>query len=161
MTTEFGGELRWGVKRSFREYIEAAEGATRVEGGAAAEPDGRIVFPQVGADWDGPVPQVLRFGGSVEFEAHGGLLALRLRDPWLEFDETGAVLTVAHPAFRGPTDRRLPLCRLGGVHPRVEDGVLVIEDAPATLTIQATGTFDNLYPPGAEFDSVSARSRRK
>lgn len=159
MAVDFGGELRWGIKRSFRAYIEAAGGVTRVDAGASEDEHGRIVFPQVGVDQDGS-SRVIRFGGGAVLEAHGGLLSLSLREPWLEIDNEGATLTVVHPAFRGPSDRRLPMCRLEGLVPRADGEELAIDEAPATLLIDATGTFDNLYPPGAEFDPVSARWRR-
>ena len=91
--------LVWGVKQSFRGYveamgtIEAGAGATRTEDGAfafAAAPDSDLT---IGADGR-PTGRGV-FLGEVRFDAHGGMLKVFLADPILEVTEAGATLTVA------------------------------------------------------------------
>lgn len=149
------GELLWGVKESFRQYVDRSEGVTHVSGGASINDDGRITFPFAGAEAIEGGPQVFRFGGGVEFDAHGGLLAVRLREPWLEAVDGEVTLTVMHPAFREATERRLPLCRVDATGAKVKGGVIFLGGAPTTLLMEATGIFDNLYPPGIEFDPLT------
>jgi hypothetical protein len=80
--------LAWGVKESFRRYVEAA-GAIEIFGSAERAGDGCFVFPatansdlRIGAD--GILRGQAAFSGEVLFKAHGGALNVRLTDPVLE-----------------------------------------------------------------------------
>jgi hypothetical protein len=92
--------LAWGVKQSFRSYVEATGGTIEVGAEATRAEDGGFVF-QAAPDSDlrlaadGTLQGVGKFLGEVKFESHGGMLKVFLADPILEVRETGAVLTVA------------------------------------------------------------------
>ncbi|WP_304190517.1 HtaA domain-containing protein [Phenylobacterium aquaticum] len=92
--------LSWGVKQSFRSYVEATGGTIEVGAGAARAEDGGFTFAlapdsdlRLGAD--GALTGVGKFLGEVKFDSHGGMLKVFLADPILEIRATGAVLTVA------------------------------------------------------------------
>jgi len=98
-TTMSFNTLTWGVKASFRNYVEgaggsiiASDGATRTEDGAftfKAAPDGDLVIAP-----DGSATGSARFLGKIMFEAHGGMLSSTLTDLCLEVTDEGLVLTV-------------------------------------------------------------------
>ena len=142
--------LTWGVKQSFRSYVEMSGGSTTAEDGAAAMPDGAFAFEAapggdlaVGAD--GAVTGTGRFRGRVIFQAHGGMLKVTLTDPWLEQTADGLVLTIAETATR-----RTPIAKLGAAQ-RTEDGTLVF---PAAITLDGMMIIGDHYPPGTVMDVV-------
>ena len=72
-------KLIWGVKESFRQYVEAAEGSITVADGADRNADGTFVFEAIeGGNFaiaaDGTASGIQQFSGTVIFEAHGGML---------------------------------------------------------------------------------------
>jgi hypothetical protein len=105
--------LAWGVKESFRRYVEAA-GAIEIFGSAERAGDGCFVFPatansdlRIGAD--GILRGQAAFSGEVLFKAHGGALNVRLTDPVLEIGEKALVFMVAESGGRS---RRAEFARL-------------------------------------------------
>ncbi len=92
-------KLVWGVKASFRSYVEAAEGTITLSDGATRADDGTFIFiAEPGGDLviapDGTATGAMRFQGSVMFEAHGGMLKSTIRELGIEAGEDGLVLTV-------------------------------------------------------------------
>ena len=145
-------QLTWGVKASFRNYVEAAEGsitlsdgATRAEDGAfvfTAEPNGDLVIAA-----DGSATGAMRFQGTVTFEAHGGMLKSTLKELAIEASEDGLVLTV----LDGPmNERRCAVAELD----------LIAIDSGSSVTMNSKITMDGMYqiadnyPPGTELDPV-------
>ncbi len=145
--------LTWGVKASFRSYVEGAGGAVSVSDGATRTEDGAFVFAAVpGGDLtiaaDGSASGAIRFQGTVTFEAHGGMLNSTLAEIGLEVDaEQGLVLTVLQAPMN--TDR----CAIATLK--------VVEAGPGeAVTLGAQITFDGMYqiadnyPAGTELDPV-------
>ena len=108
-------QLTWGVKTSFRNYVEAvggsialSDGATQTEGGAfvlPALPDGDLI---IGAD--GSATGAVRFQGTIIFEAHGGMLKSTLTELGVEASAEGLVLT----ALEAPMNQsRCAIANLG------------------------------------------------
>lgn len=90
--------LTWGVKASFRSYVEGAGGSIVLSDGATRAKDGTFVFEAVpGGDLtiapDGRAAGTMRFQGTVAFEAHGGMLKATLTQLGLEVGTDGLVLT--------------------------------------------------------------------
>ena len=142
--------LTWGVKQSFRSYVEMSGGTTTADEGAAATPDGAFAFEaapasdlSVGAD--GAVTGTGRFRGRVIFAAHGGMLKVTLTDPWVEQTPEGLVLTIAETATR-----RTAIAKLGAAQ-RIEDGAL---EFPAAITLDGMMIIGDHYPPGTALDVV-------
>ena len=140
-------QLIWGVKQSFRSYVEAAGGvidtdvARTSDGGFifVADPDSDLILdPEGGLSGKGV------FQGQVRFTAHGGMLSVQLTDLWLETGPTGASLSIAEPTYR------LEVAKLGAM----------IDNQPAAMTLPTTITLDGYqwlgahYPPGTVLDPV-------
>ena len=144
--------LTWGVKASFRSYVEAAGGTISLSGGATRSGDGSFVFEAVpGGDLaiaaDGSATGATRFQGTLNFDAHGGMLKIELTGLGVEAGIDGLVLT----ALQAPMNKdRCAVAKLGPV----EVG------ADGTLTIRSKITMDGMYqiadnyPPGTELDPV-------
>jgi hypothetical protein len=144
--------LTWGVKASFRSYVEAAGGSVTLSDGATRGEDGSFIFNALpGGDLsiapDGSASGAMRFQGTVTFDAHGGMLKATLAELGVEVGADGLVLT----ALEAPMNQgRCAIAQLGPV----EFG----EDN--AMTIKAEITFDGMYqiadnyPPGTELDPL-------
>lgn len=144
--------MTWGVKASFRSYVEGAGGSISVGDGASRTEDGAIVFTAVpGGDLaiapDGSATGAMRFRGTVTFEAHGGMLNSTLSELGLEAGSEGLVLTVLDAPMN--KDR----CAIANL--------TLAEDAPSdAITLQAEITVDGMYqiadnyPPGTPLDPI-------
>lgn len=146
--------LSWGVKQSFRGYVEGAGGTIETGAGAARAADGGFTFAAAPGDGlrrgaDGRLEGQAKFLGEVSFKAHGGMLSVFLVDPTLEIVGDKAVLTVAdHPA----RDRRLEAARLDLAAMTVgEGGELVL---PAALMMFGCQWLGDHYPAGTALDPV-------
>lgn len=146
--------LSWGVKQSFRNYVEATGGAIETREGAERSADGGFTFAAapgdgVTLDADGRPEGSGTFLGEVRFDAHGGMLSVRLSDPALEIGPSGAVLTVADGAAR---NRRVEIARLDlTAITSGESGEIVI---PAALTLDGSQVLGDHYPPKTALDPV-------
>lgn len=144
--------LTWGVKSSFRSYVEAAGGSITLSDGATRAEDGSFVFKAVpGGDLsiapDGSATGAMRLQGTVTFDAHGGMLKATLAELSIEVGIDGLVLT----ALEAPMNQgRCAIAQLGPVEVGVGDAI----------TIAAEITFDGMYqiadnyPPGTELDPL-------
>jgi hypothetical protein len=141
--------LGWGVKQSFRAYVEGSGGTITAADGASRTPDGAFAFEaaedsDLVAD-DGGLRGTGRFRGRVTFQAHGGLLSVRLTDPWVEAAEGGWVLSIAETGTR-----RTAIARLGAV----ADGAGAAAELPAATTLDGMMILGDHYPPGTALDPV-------
>lgn len=125
--------LLWGLKESFADYV-ATFGEVTASDSAESAGD-RFSFPAAPGDGSDGIE---RFTGRVEYRAHGGLLALVVRDPWLHRDGDGWFLTID----RGRGDES-----------RTRIAALELLDSPgearefsASLADGAGYLFDHRYP---------------
>ncbi len=144
--------LTWGVKASFRSYVEAAggsinlsDGATRAEDGCfvlKARPGGNLTIAS-----DGSASGAMRFQGKITFDAHGGMLNATLSELGLEAGTDGLVLT----ALEAPMNQdRCVIANLGPIE--VEpDGVVTLG---AQITLDGMYQIADNYPPGTELDPL-------
>lgn len=145
-------KLTWGVKASFRGYVEASGGSIAARDGADREPEGEIAFPvkdagDLALDADGRLTGSAQFAGEAFFEAHGGMLRVSLKEPAIEAGPDGAVLTIAETATRRTAVIKLDVGKLEvGA-----DGSVTI---PATTTIDGMMIIGDHYPPGTVMDPV-------
>lgn len=145
-------QLTWGVKASFRSYVEASGGTVSFSDGATGTEDGLCVFSAIpGGDLviaaDGSATGAMRFQGSVTFEAHGGMLKSTLAELGLEVDAQGLVLTV----LDAPMNRdRCAIARLS-LSEAGPDNALTLG---AQITDDGMYQIADNYPPGTELDSV-------
>jgi len=146
--------LHWGVKQSFRTYVEATGGVIEVGGGAERAADGGFIFAasqdsdlRLGAD--GKLEGLGRFRGEVRFSAHGGMLSVGLADPGLEIGASGAALTVGDGVEH---TRRLPIARLDlAAMTFADSGEAVI---PTALTMDGSQLLGDHYPPTTALDPL-------
>ncbi|HEY3800589.1 MAG TPA: HtaA domain-containing protein [Caulobacteraceae bacterium] len=145
--------LTWGVKESFRGYVEGAGGSIEVGGGAERGADGAFAFEaapgaglRLGAD--GKPQGRGGFVGEVRFEAHGGMLKVFLADPTIEIFPTATVITVADSEER---DVRVELATLDLAGATRDGGQLVI---PAKLAKDGWRVLGDHYAPGTPLDPV-------
>jgi len=145
-------QLTWGVKASFRNYVEAAEGSITVSDGAIRAEDGTFVFTaEPNGDLviaaDGSATGATRFQGTVTFEAHGGMLKSTLTELAVEAGEDGLVLTV----LDGPMNtRRCAVAELGVTHVGPDNAVAM----DSQITMDGMYQIADNYPPGTELDPV-------
>jgi len=144
--------LTWGVKASFRRYVEAAGGSITLSDGATRAEDGTFIFTAMpGGDLtiapDGSATGAMRFQGTVTFDAHGGMLKSTLTGLGVEAGDDGLVLT----ALQAPMNQdRCAIAKLGPVEVGPDDAI----------TLGAEITFDGMYqiadnyPPGTELDPL-------
>jgi hypothetical protein len=144
--------LTWGVKASFRSYVEAAggstvlsDGATRAKDGAfvfAAEPDGDLAIAS-----DGSASGTMRFLGTVTFEAHGGMLKTMLTELGIETGTDGLVLTARDTQLGRD---RCVIAELGPAEVG-PDGEITLG---AQITLDGSYQIADNYPPGTELDPL-------
>ncbi len=144
--------LTWGVKASFRSYVEAAGGTITLSDGATRAEDGSFVFPALpGGDLvfasDGSATGAVRFHGTVTFDAHGGMLKSTLAELSLEAGTDGLVLTALEaPMYKG----RCAIARLGQVEVGAGDAITLV----AEITLDGMYQIADNYPPGTELDPL-------
>jgi len=144
--------LTWGVKASFRAYVEAAEGTIHVSDGATRDAEGAFVFAALpGGDLtipgDGPPTGAVRFQGTVAFDAHGGMLRATLAELGVEAGPDGLVLTAAQAPG---SVQRCVIARLGPIETAPQGAVT----ASAVITLDGMFQIADNYPPGTPLDPV-------
>jgi hypothetical protein len=145
--------LTWGVKQSFRAYVEGAGGVIETGDGATRAEDGGFCFAAAPAngltlDADGRLEGIGGFAGEVRFEAHGGMLKVFLADPTVEIGPAGASITVADSPAR---DRRVELALLDLAAATRDGGALVI---PTKLSRDGWRVLSDHYAPMTPLDPV-------
>jgi len=149
--------LKWGVKQSFRGYVEASRGTIQAGGGAERTADGEFLFaaapgPGLRRTASGELEGVARFAGDVRFEAHGGMLQVFLADPAVEAGAGAAVVTVADSPER---DSRLVVATLDlAAATTGADGEMVI---PTKLSRDGWRLLGDHYAPMTPLDPVRLR----
>lgn len=145
--------LIWGLKESFRNYVEATGGTVATEQGAGRSADGSIAFAIAGdqaltLDAEGKPQGQGSFTGKVTFKSHGGMLSIELADPIIEINDEGARLTVA---VEGGADRiEIAKLDLAAITAGEANEILI----PAALSMDAYHLLDGQYTPGTALDPV-------
>ena len=159
-----GGEVDWGIKESFRNYIEGpiAKGKIEVSGGAVRAADGTFVFP-VGAgtyDTTTHTTEVVA-SGTVHFTGHEGALDVTFSNPRVVLgggspavfaDVSSKAFTPGEPeAFPGVEFASLDL---SAVAPVFGTESVTLSAIPAVLTEAGSKAFSGFYKPGAALDPL-------
>ena len=156
--------LTWGLKESFRSYIQGpiAHGEITAEGGVTFDGE-TFTFPAGSGSGDSADGTALiAYPGSITFSGHGGLLQITVSDLRLQIDSatTGTIVaTVVSKSldsgeFETFTGIDLAEVTLNGAD--VAEGDLRIRNAPATLTGPGASGFAGFYEAGTPLDPVSA-----
>jgi hypothetical protein len=155
--TKTGATLTWGVKQSFRSYVESAGGQIETGEGAGRAGDGAFAFAAAAGEGlslgaDGKPEGRAQFAGEVRMKAHGGMLNVAIADPEVQIGPAGAVLTVIDNGLRNP--RRVEFAKLDLAQMTAEGAELVI---PTALSMDGCAILGDHYPPGAAIDPVRLR----
>ncbi|MFF0450371.1 HtaA domain-containing protein [Streptomyces sp. NPDC004609] len=161
------GNLDWGVKQSFREYVTTgfAQGKIEVAGGAADNAAG-FRFPRGKGTFDaGKKTLSVSFDGSVRFLGHLDkgeyVLDLRLSDLKVRVDGTRGTL-LADVSTKDQESRKVATYNDLGVASlkvpagalKAEKKVVTLTDVPATLTADGVKAFGGMYKTGTVLDTL-------
>jgi hypothetical protein len=143
--------LRWGLKKSFLDYVfRMPDGQGSVTDGAVPVGERDVFYEHdVANSSDG----VWAFRGDVRFSGHFGMLFVRVANPRLEIDGEKAVLSIEDPHAREDAPR-VPLVtatlqQVGG------DGDTVIWGSnDVALTAEGVPLFNDVYSPGEPFEPL-------
>ncbi|MCA6096198.1 HtaA domain-containing protein [Streptomyces sp. SCA3-4] len=160
------GTLDWGLKKSFREYIETGFGGGTIEvaDGARRTGDGPFTFTGGTGTYDMASHAVATtFKGGVRFLGHDGELDLTFADLKLAGDAGGKTGRITADVTRdGATQDDVPLASLDlGAAKRGggKGGVITLGEIPAKLTAQGAKVFAyrgrSFYKEGAALDNAS------
>ncbi|MFD6423443.1 HtaA domain-containing protein [Streptomyces sp. NPDC060198] len=145
----------WGVRRTYREYVTGpvAEGEWTLAGGA--EDGGALFrFPGGKGTYD-PAKRTLEaaFDGSVHFTGADGL-DLELAHFTVSV-KSGTGTLRADATNAGAVSANVPLVTFAAGKLTPGDGLVVLTEAPATLTAAGAKVFGSLYAEGTAMDPVS------
>ncbi|WP_169746811.1 HtaA domain-containing protein, partial [Demequina gelatinilytica] len=153
--------LAWGVKDSFRAYIEGtiANGTWELDG--VTQDGGQFVWTAGtgGLDTD-PVSGAIAFDGAVLFTGHEGALSTTLANPTVEVSDGVAtlVLDVTGETQAGDaveqTGVRFATLDTAAAEVSTDGDTVTLTDIPATLTADGAAAFGT-YPEGSELDPVT------
>ncbi|MFE0102202.1 HtaA domain-containing protein [Streptomyces sp. NPDC059009] len=158
--TVFDGSLAWGVKESFRRYIES--GGTAALSGGAQKNDNGYDFPYAKADLDSDAKKLTAsFGGAVRFQykAHG--IDMKFSDIKVAADGAKGTLTVDVTTPKGTDDDvKFATLDLSKVSYEPKDDVVVLDKVPAAFTAAGARQFasdqaPSQYKEGDPIDPVT------
>ena len=147
--------LTWGVKQSFRAYVESSGGSISAENGATRLAEGGFEFaPSEGNDLTLGVDLSGRgvFSGEVKFDAHGGMLAVFMAEPVIEMTSKGLMLSVADAVSR---KWRVEVAQLD-IAAMTRSGPDEVS-IPTSLTIEGIQWLGDNYPFKTPLDPVHLR----
>ncbi|MEU6082967.1 HtaA domain-containing protein [Streptomyces sp. NPDC047108] len=162
------GNLDWGVKKSFRDYVTGPVGGGTVRLTAGAAKNGEIYrFPQGSGSYDADRGSLdAAFAGAVRFLAHqeGGNYALDLEFSDLKVRTDGSkgdlIADVsskdrASGEVTESDDLTVATLELPGGGAEPEGDVLTLDAVPAKLTAGGAKAFGGFYEAGAALDPVT------
>jgi hypothetical protein len=161
-----GGEVDWGIKKSFREYVKgpAAKGQIELSGGAGEAADGSFVFPVGSGTYDTTTHVVeVQAGGSVHFTGHfsGGVPALDMTfsNPRVVIDGAESFVfadVTSKSLMTGETDTypdaEFAQLDASAAKPVFGDEDVTLESLPAELTAEGAEAFAGFYTAGTTLD---------
>lgn len=154
------GSLSWGLKESFRKYIDTGGGAA-VAGGAKKIPSG-FQFPYAKAELDSAGKKLdASFKGSVRFtyKAHG--IDMKFSDLKVRANGAKGTLLADVTTPKGTNnDVKFASLDLSGVSYKPKNDIVHLAKVPATLTAAGAKQFANdttgsPYQPGEKLDPVT------
>ncbi len=155
------GTLDWGIRESFRSMIGRFGTATLADGATKNE-DGTYKFPLEQGEYDlGTHSVTTGFKGSVHYEAHNGVLDIKLSDFKVQTTgESGKITVDALIKSTGkPTvthdDLTMATLDLTGVAPSNGAAGMKFADIPAAFTKEGAAVFGTAYKEGDVIDPAT------
>ena len=159
------GELDWGVKASFRNYIEngPAAGTIQMIAPASRNHDGTFRFPVGhGAEYRDDSDASAPFDGGVHFSGHGGQLDLVVTEPRVEIDgDAGTLVVDAVSKELDSTESEtfddvvMATLDLSTVEATADGDRVRFAQIPATLTEEGAEAFGGFYEAGEALDPLT------
>lgn len=160
------GTLGWGLKKSFRDYVEGgfANGAIKVTDGARRAGDGSFSFADGKGTYDMSTHAVSStFKGGVRFTGHDGELDITFADLKLAGDAGGKTGRITADVTKdGATQDDVPIAALdlaAAKRTMGAGGKVTFDGIPATLTAEGAKVFSyqgrSMYKQGAELDKAT------
>lgn len=148
------GSLTWAVRDTLMRYVTViAKGSFDVAGEASFDEAGVFTFPLVRAE-STEAGWRLFFTGSLHFQAHHGLLDIRIIDPEIVVSPgAGSLLARTEP---GSTDTTA-IVELGPAAPLEEGDQLVWDAVPTRLLASAVEMFGTVYAAGTDMAPLGIR----
>lgn len=158
------GEVVWGVKESFRKYIEGniAKGSIAATDGAKQQSDGTFQFPGAAGAYNAAGPTIeLNVNGAVQFSGHEGALDLQISNLRISITgDTGLLIadvySKKYPSGEEGSFPDVALARLDtsrGVS--LSANTLTLSKVAATLTQDGAPAFAGFYDAGETLDPIS------
>ncbi len=151
--------LKWGVKESFRTYVETAGGNIEPKSPTRAEA-GQFVFPFVGSqvaptgEGEDPFTSAeFQYQGEVWFEAHDGMLAVKIINPHVVAKDKSFWLTAVDTDYLPDRSRRIRIGRLDPASATI-DASAGRAEIPVTLTIHGSQLLGDVYPVRTPLDPL-------
>ena len=156
-TASDDGVLDWGLKESFRAYVEGpiADGEITMIAPATRNTDGTFRFPDGTGEVDPDAGTVsVHLAGGVSFYGHEGSLDLTIDDVRLQIaGGTGAIVVDMRSGAETYPDLEIVTLDLGGQQLDPDpDGVVTLIDVATTLTAGGSTALGEFYPPGTSMD---------
>lgn len=148
------GELRWGIKKSWRSYVglgEMTEGLTYSDGSYLFH-SGHLIHQ--GEDGS----KVFQYAGRVHFEAYGGILWLTFSDPQVRIDKDGkAVLWLKQWVKENGQDVDKGYVEAVSIDGPIteQDNVVSTQNSPTYLKQQLRDIFIYAYRTGLRMSNLS------
>lgn len=152
--------LTWGLKRSFIRYVSLLpDGSHMLDGGATLAFSSIFHFElEDSSIYDASTGQgILKFRGSLKLSGHHNMMLVLIADPWVEFHEGEALLTVVDVKGWPERKNRIKLAELQASPPVLNDGSLLWLNTSATLSAEGTHLFNEQYAQDEELDPMSIR----
>jgi len=159
-----GGNVDWGVKQSFRNYVTSpiAMGTIATSQGGTTNPDGSYRFPITGGEAASADRPSVGTVGKVKFSGHAGALDFTIFNVRVVLDGTASGPCLIADADTkklnggGTTesyrDVRFAKLDTTGITPTAGT---TWTNVPATLTAEGSPAFAGFYDPGEELDPVT------
>lgn len=149
-----GGTMNWGLKESFRSYVNGPIAKGEFTGGTFAVSSGSL---NVDAGDRGQI----RFTGSITATGHDGLLNFRLSNPRIVLNGNGTGSLYAHVSSTDTTGKkttdatvRFASLSFSG---KSSGSAFAVNGASARLTSAGAAAFAGFYDAGTALDAVSFR----
>jgi hypothetical protein len=147
--------LRWGIKRSFIEYVQRMPDGRGWVGDGALPIAPNDIFFQFDAPNSADSAEsaaVLAFTGDVRFTGHYGMLFVRVARPRLHVSGNTAVMTI-EDSQGGEQSSRVPLVTAELELIETRDGTEIWGGANVHLSDTAVELFNEVYAAGEPFET--------
>ncbi|PYH02323.1 hypothetical protein CVV67_02560 [Arthrobacter stackebrandtii] len=155
-STEISGGLDWGVRASFRGYLEGniAKGTITASEGATINGDGTFHFPAASYDADG---KVAGYAGTLSMVGHEGALQVNLSNLRVDAKNKQLIADVVSKSLTGASENftDVALVAIGATSLDGDGNGLSGKNLSTVLTEAGAPAFASFYEAGESFDALS------